>query len=326
MSTETKREEESTVVAGESVDRQLTQTIKMSQSFGKLVGALAKAQGEFGKVLKDITAKIQTKNGGSYSYQYADLASVLEAIRKPLADHGLAVMQPTSCNGDRVSITTILSHESGEWISSSLVLPVEPNNDKQPFVQAVGSTLTYGKRYALCGLLGISSEADDDGNNTGPRGNATRPNGVNRQPQQSQQTRTASSEELNQKYNNPNRANAPAPKIEQPKQDAPKQEEKKPSEPGAPSPAAAPAPTGDPAQTLKNTLFRFYACTKKEDCDVLLREVSANEEKGLDYYVGNPDECGEILQGLEFYAQQMQCEKRHLLAEVRKRQQQSAAI
>lgn len=289
---------------------QLTASIKTSPSFGALACSLAKAQGEFGKVLKDITAKIQTKNGGSYSYQYADLASVLEAIRKPLSDNGLAIMQPTSCNGDKVSITTILSHSSGEWISSSLVLPVEPNSDKQPYIQAVGSAVTYGKRYALCGLLGISAESDDDGANTGPRGRQDRPGQQNQRQQPEQQTRTASSEDLNRKYNNPNMANAPAAKSQQ---------ETKPVE--------KPAQPEDPAKNLKTTLFRHYACTKKEDCDDLLRAVCANDEKGLDYFaVEHPDECEELLKMLEFYVGEMKCEKRHLLTEIRKQAEAAAAI
>lgn len=292
---------------------QASQSLRYSSSIASLTGALAKAQGEFGKVLKDITAKIQTKNGGSYSYQYADLASVLEAIRKPLADHGLAIMQPTSCNGDRVNITTILSHESGEWISSSLVLPVEPNSDRQPFVQAVGSTVTYGKRYALCGLLGISSEADDDGNNTGPRSNS-RPNGVNRQPpaqqqQNQQQTRIASSEELNQKYNNPNRANAPAPKQEQSKQEEPK-----------------PAAAADPVDTLKKTLFRKYSCKTKDDCDVVLGSISPDEPRGLDHFASHPELCLEVLDVLGVQCTTLDCKPEELLGKIIATRAAAAAI
>lgn len=290
---------------------QASQSLRYSSSIASLTGALAKAQGEFGKVLKDITAKIQTKNGGSYSYQYADLASVLEAIRKPLADHGLAIMQPTSCNGDKVNITTILSHESGEWISSSLVLPVEPNNDRQPFVQAVGSTVTYGKRYALCGLLGISSEADDDGNNTGPRSNATRPNGVNRQPPaqqpQNQQTRTESSEELNRKYNNPNRANAPAAKQEQPKPEESK-------------------PASDPVDTLKKTLFRKYSCKTKEDCDVILGSITPDEPKGLDHFASHPELCLEVLDVLGVQCTTLECKPEDLLSRIIEARAAAAAI
>lgn len=288
---------------------QASQSLRYSSSIASLTGALAKAQGEFGKVLKDITAKIQTKNGGSYSYQYADLPSVLEAIRKPLSDHGLAIMQPTSCNGDKVNITTILSHESGEWISSSLVLPVEPNNERQPFVQAVGSTVTYGKRYALCGLLGISSEADDDGNNTGPRSNSTRPNGVNRQPQQpqNQQTRTESSEELNKKYNNPNRANAPAAKQEQPKSEEPK-------------------PAADPVDTLKKTLFRKYSCKTKEDCDVVLGSITPDEPKGLDHFASHPELCLEVLDVLGVQCTTLECKPEDLLSRIIEARAAAAAI
>lgn len=152
--------------------------VKTSPTIGNLSGALAKAQGEFHAVLKDLTATVKTKSGGEYKYQYADLGSVLEAIRKPLSENGLAVMQPVETSGEKVRVTTILSHESGEWISSSLVFTVEVNGNN-PFIQSSGSAMTYGRRYGLSGLLSIATEADDGGNGAG---NA-RP-----KPQQRQQT------------------------------------------------------------------------------------------------------------------------------------------
>ena len=259
---------------------QLTQSVKMSATFTKVAGALARAQGKFGKVLKDLTAKVRTKSGGEYTYSYADLSSVLEAIREPLSSEGLAIMQPCNSSGDRVTVTSVLTHESGEWICSTLVLPVEPKGDN-PVVQAIGSAMTYGKRYGLSGLLAIASEADDDGAAVGEyqsRGRQTqqqnRPTqnrqAENRQPQQEQTQQDQphqTAEDLNAKYNNPKQANAPAKKSEQ-------------------------AAAADPASKLKNTLFRQYSCKTKEDCDQLLRTVAATDEKGLDYFAAHPDECG----------------------------------
>lgn len=151
------------VVAGPGV---VESGFRTSPTIGELAGALAKAQGEFHAVLKDLTAKVKTKSGGEYTYQYADLGSVLEAIRKPLSANGLAILQPVSTSADKVKVTTLLSHSSGEWISSSLVLTVEVNGNN-PFIQSAGSAMTYGRRYGLSGLLSIATEADDDGNGAG---------------------------------------------------------------------------------------------------------------------------------------------------------------
>lgn len=91
-----------------------------------------------------------------FKSKYADLASIVEATREPLAENGLAVAQfPVGENG----LTTILCHSSGEFIEETFGMqPV----DRKP--QSVGSALTYMRRYALGAVLGIATEEDDDGN------------------------------------------------------------------------------------------------------------------------------------------------------------------
>ena len=124
-----------------------------SPTIGKLIMALAKAQGLIKAAPKDTTNTY-------FKSKYADLASVWEACREPLAKNGLAVIQrPNPTNGDTISLTTILAHESGEWIRGTLIMrPVK--NDPQ----GLGSCLTYARRYALSAMVGICSEEDDDGN------------------------------------------------------------------------------------------------------------------------------------------------------------------
>ena len=115
----------------------------------ELAGALAAVQGQLGGVAK-------TSKG--YNYQYADLATVWDSIRKPLSENGLAVVQTTDNddNGNPIIITTLI-HTSGEWISGRLaVKPVKPDP------QALGSAITYGRRYALMAIVGVAP-ADDDG-------------------------------------------------------------------------------------------------------------------------------------------------------------------
>ena len=124
-----------------------------SESIGKLTEALSKVQG----ILEG--AKKESSNP-FFKSRYADLTSVWDAIRKPLADNGLAVIQTGVYNADNpelISIETTLSHISGEWVSG--IISVKPvKNDPQVAVACV----TYLRRASLSAIVGVSPE-DDDG-------------------------------------------------------------------------------------------------------------------------------------------------------------------
>jgi len=124
----------------------------------KLAPALVKFQSIVPVIPKNQIAKIPMKNGGSYSYKYADLADIWDAIRKPLADNGLAVTQFLVSDESGDYIKTKIWHESGQNDSEKFKLPTA---GKTP--QEVGSVVTYYKRYTLGAALGISTEEDDDG-------------------------------------------------------------------------------------------------------------------------------------------------------------------
>lgn len=127
-----------------------------SQTIGALADALAKAQGAMESPAKTKRAKIESQKG-SYSYTYADLADVIEATKKPLSANGLSVAQIISYDGSGLILTTQLQHASGEWLRSTYPLPLHQRPQDQ------GSAITYARRYALCALLGIAAEDDDDG-------------------------------------------------------------------------------------------------------------------------------------------------------------------
>lgn len=125
----------------------------MTDDIGALAGALAKAQSGFAPVKRDKTVTVQKKTGGSYSFKYAPLESVLDAVRQPLADNGLVVVQVL----DAGNLVTSLIHESGAVLTGSV--PIPPGGD----IKELGSAITYLRRYALQALLGIAAEDDDDG-------------------------------------------------------------------------------------------------------------------------------------------------------------------
>jgi len=127
-----------------------------SRSIAQIATALAKAQGELENPTRDRTAKITGDK--PYQYKYADLASVLDAIRPVLSKHGIAIVQPpVMVSQNRLEVVTTLIHKSGEWIASSLGIDL---TDKRP--QSVGVAITYLRRYQAQAIAGVASEEDDD--------------------------------------------------------------------------------------------------------------------------------------------------------------------
>lgn len=126
--------------------------MNQSESIKNLAIALNKAQGQFDHAKKESV-------NGHFKSKYADLASVIDAAKKPLAENGLAVIQTTDF--DEVIgtyLVTTLVHVSGEWISGRY--PLNPiKNDPQ----AMGSSVTYARRYMFSAITGIAAD-DDDGN------------------------------------------------------------------------------------------------------------------------------------------------------------------
>lgn len=128
-------------------------TMQKSESIKNLAVALSKFQSE-------VENPKNTADNPFYKSKYAPLQDVLNTVRPLLSKHGLSVIQSPAGDGESVSIMTMLLHESGEWIEfDPIVLKAEKMTP-----QGAGSAITYGRRYALSAVLGISSEDDDDAN------------------------------------------------------------------------------------------------------------------------------------------------------------------
>lgn len=152
--------------------------MKTSTDISELAAALSLAQAAMKGAIKDA-------NNPFFNSKYADLGSVWEACRGPLTSNGLAVVQFPKCKsygepvpyeyekkGEKrmgvkvvyeVSVVTRLFHKSGQWIEDR-VSSLLPHGDPQ----AVGSAITYLRRYALQSVAGIAPE-DDDGNDASGR-------------------------------------------------------------------------------------------------------------------------------------------------------------
>lgn len=153
-----------------------------SENINEIATALSKAQASIKGATKDQVNPFFSKDGRIA--KYADLNSVWEACRGPLAENGLAVLQFPRCKNLEstgaeearlpmvVTVETLLTHSSGQWFSDELSgIPVKEvkdgNNVKREVEsrtpQAIGSCITYLRRYALAAFVGVAPE-DDDGN------------------------------------------------------------------------------------------------------------------------------------------------------------------
>jgi hypothetical protein len=128
-----------------------------SENIGQLIGALAVAQAKFKPVTKDRNASIQSKTGGSFRYSYADLATGVGAVKDALAANGLAVVQPARLGEGVITVTTLLAHSSGEWISEEMSWPVAATDNR-----SIGSGITYARRHSLLAMVGAAATDEDD--------------------------------------------------------------------------------------------------------------------------------------------------------------------
>jgi len=125
----------------------------MSPEIGKLAKALSCAQ----EIIENVP-----KDKAGYNYKYATLASCLDVIKKPFALNGLAISQAISATeSGELALITLLLHESGQWIKSIFPLKSEGTKSTNE-MQALGSGISYARRYALSAITGLAQE-DDDG-------------------------------------------------------------------------------------------------------------------------------------------------------------------
>jgi len=131
--------------------------MQKSETIGELSKALGKAESEFPQIKRSQKVNFATAGGTRIKYSYAPLSEIFDAIRKPLAENGLAISQPMTIIDGKLIVETVLSHSSGEWISGQILIESQKLDP-----QSIGSALTYARRYSLSALLGIASEEDDD--------------------------------------------------------------------------------------------------------------------------------------------------------------------
>lgn len=122
-------------------------------NINELAAALAKAQGEIEPAPKDLVNPF-------YSSRYSSLRAIREAMREAFAKHGLCVVHAPSVVDGKLTLSTILIHESGQSLEcGQLVAEIDMNNPQQ-----MGTAITYFRRYALAAISQTVADEDDDGN------------------------------------------------------------------------------------------------------------------------------------------------------------------
>lgn len=133
--------------------------MRTSETLGKIAPALVKALSEIGGVGR-------AADNPFFKSKYATLENVIDASKPILAANGIVLVQfPGAFNGGAMSLETVLLHDSGEWVSGSEAFGVATGKQDP---QAVGSALTYARRYAQMAVLNMPA-VDDDGEASMPR-------------------------------------------------------------------------------------------------------------------------------------------------------------
>jgi hypothetical protein len=128
--------------------------MKTSDSINAISKALVQAQRNIKFAIKDST-------NPHFKSRYADLGSVIDAVKPALNEAGIAFLQTASASeAGFISLTTRLIHESGEWIEDTANCPLQKND-----AQGVGSCMSYLRRYNLSSICGLYQD-DDDGEST----------------------------------------------------------------------------------------------------------------------------------------------------------------
>lgn len=131
--------------------------MKQSESINTLLKSLTMAQSQYPTLPKD-------KKG--YGYNYTDLDTVITTIKPIFEKNKLGFIQSlTTLENGKNGITTRIFSVEGEWIEDTIALP-DVAMAKTNAAQNLGASITYMRRYALCSMLGISSDEDVDATTT----------------------------------------------------------------------------------------------------------------------------------------------------------------
>lgn len=132
--------------------------VRAEQARADFIAASSAMQGELPSIQK--RGKIKN-NAGAVQSTYAKWEDVNDAIKPILMRHGFALSFLVEQDGAKITVTGILSHSGGHRETTHIVLAPDTTGSKNT-VQAVGSSISYGKRYTAGALLNLTSHDEDD--------------------------------------------------------------------------------------------------------------------------------------------------------------------
>jgi len=137
----------------------MTDLVDTLEAEAAFAAALAIVQSNMPQVGKDKSASIRSDKG-SYTYKYADLASILDAVSPVAAAQGFSFMAtPTLSAAGAFVLRYCLLHKGGHREGGEYPLP-DPSRSTP---QQIGSAITYARRYVYCAMVGVAADEDDDG-------------------------------------------------------------------------------------------------------------------------------------------------------------------
>ena len=108
----------------------------------------------------DENGSIKNRDGQVQS-TYPLWEDINDAIKPHLSAHGFALSFRVADREGKTIVTGVLSHKSGHRETTDVTLPADTSGSKNA-VQAIGSSISYGKRYAAGALLNFTSRGEDD--------------------------------------------------------------------------------------------------------------------------------------------------------------------
>ena len=123
--------------------------------------AMASMQAEMPEVVERGKITAALKNGGRINSAFATFEDINAATRPILEKYGFAVTFRVKQSEGAIKVTAVLSHREGHSEQTEIILPSDTSGSKNA-VQAIGSTVSYGKRYTMSALLNIVTRGEDD--------------------------------------------------------------------------------------------------------------------------------------------------------------------
>mgnify|MGYP002606222467 CR=1 FL=1 len=161
----------------------------------QLAQGLAKLRQQIVQPATSKKVEVTTKSRGKYSYSYTPLDKIIEAVDNAAKGTGITYTQHLKMERDALAISTIIMHESGQSINTGAVVLQAAGTP-----QAIGSAITYARRYSLSLAFGVASDSDDDAGEAAEQ----RQSAPQRQPQSNQPPRQQAPQRPSQPaYNQP---------------------------------------------------------------------------------------------------------------------------